>query len=148
MVKHKNDPKNAMILSKDGKIMDKMTVRATVKTRTAIRRNFCSFSPGWPCPGAFTPQRTSKVATKGRALLLLAGVVFQFGVARVQLGSTHFNGTLVSGMMAMNIIIQIDMAFGYSSKLRMLAVTSSWTLSPNISHPMMAMEQSSENCFY
>jgi hypothetical protein len=30
----------------------------------------------------------------------------------------------------------------------MLAVTSSWTLSPNISHPMMAMEQSSENCFY
>jgi hypothetical protein len=26
-------------------------------------------------------------------------------------------------------------------------VTSSWTLSPNISHPMMAMEQSRENWF-
>ncbi len=45
MVKHKNDPKNAMILSKDGKIMDKTMMRATVNMRTATRRNFCSFSP-------------------------------------------------------------------------------------------------------
>lgn len=69
MVKHKNDPRNAMILSKDGKIMDNTTIRATVKMRTAIRRNFWSFSPDCPCPGTFTPQRTSKVATKGRALV-------------------------------------------------------------------------------
>lgn len=69
MVKHKKDPKNAMILSNDGKITAKTTMSATVKMRTAIRRIFWLFSPDWPFPTP-TPQRTSNVATRGRALCI------------------------------------------------------------------------------
>ena len=37
MVKHKNEPKKAMILSKDGKTMANTTIRAIVKIRITKR---------------------------------------------------------------------------------------------------------------
>lgn len=57
---------------------------------------------------------------------------------------THFNGTFVIGMMAMNMIMQIDNICEYSSVRRILAVTSSRTSSPNMIQPTMAIVQSRE----
>ena len=74
IVKHKKEPRKAMILSKAGKIMARMTMRATVKMRTSTRTT--RWTPSFRAPEVLsvdaltvpTPQRTSKVATKGRAL--------------------------------------------------------------------------------
>lgn len=49
------------------------------------------------------------------------------------------------GMIAMNIIIQIDRNCGYSLVTNMLLVISSRTPSPNIIQPIIAIEQSSKN---
>jgi hypothetical protein len=59
--------------------------------------------------------------------------------------TTHFSGTFVSGMIEMNMIMQTDSALGYSGIVKMFAVISSRTRSPNMTQPMMAMEQSREN---
>lgn len=69
IVKHKNDPKKAMIRSKAGKMTAKTTIEATTQTRTIACENLCSVSE--PFPGTWlppSPQRTSSVATRGRAL--------------------------------------------------------------------------------
>lgn len=74
MVKHRKDPKKAIILSKDGKTTARTTMRAMLKMRIATRiiaRSLFPITLDWfsmvsgPIP---TPQRTSAVATKGRAL--------------------------------------------------------------------------------
>lgn len=67
-------------------------------------------------------------------------------LSRRGVDSTHFSGTFVSGMIEMKTIMQTESACGYSSMVRMLAVISSRTTSPNMSQPRIAMEQSRENC--
>lgn len=67
MVKHKNDPRKAMILSKAGKIIARRTMRAVVKTRIITRATFSVPSVAVAIP-VLIPQRISRVATRGRAL--------------------------------------------------------------------------------
>lgn len=57
---------------------------------------------------------------------------------------TYFKGTLVIGMIAINMTMQMDKACGYSDVNSTLAVISSETLSPNISQPTIAIAQSRE----
>lgn len=66
------------------------------------------------------PVNTSMVETIGRAL----------------------RGTLVSGMIAMKMLIRMERLRGYPEVLMMFAVISSMTPSPNINIPATAVAQS------
>lgn len=49
------------------------------------------------------------------------------------------------GMIAMKTIMQMDRNRGYSLVDNIFPVISSWTISPNIIQPIIAIEQSREN---
>lgn len=57
---------------------------------------------------------------------------------------THFKGTLVIGMIAMNNMMQRERARGYWFAMSTLAVTSSKIAPPNIIQPTTAIAQSRE----
>ena len=146
MVKHRADPINAMILSKDGKTIDSNTITTTTRMRIRILNDWRMLSLT-PFGGSVialggnpSPQRISTVATRGRELNGVSDLATHNSQR-----STHFRGTLVMGMMAMNIIMQIDRDRGYSSVINMLLVISSRMPSPNMIQPITAIEQSSKN---
>lgn len=74
IVKHRADPINAMILSKDGKTTDIITMTTTTRMRIRILDDWRMLSLN-PFGGSVIelagnprPQRTSTVATNGRQL--------------------------------------------------------------------------------
>lgn len=74
IVKHKQDPINAMILSKEGKTTAMVTMTTTVRTRIIIFDDWRitpSTSLVWFADASgrvCSPQRISRVATRGRQL--------------------------------------------------------------------------------
>jgi hypothetical protein len=145
IVKHSADPISAMIRSKDGNTIAISTITTTTRMRIRILADWRMLSRT-PFGGSETalgcspsPHRISTVATRGRELIRSVSVC-------MECQKTHLNGTLVIGMIEMKIIMQMDRKRGYSFVTKMLPVISSRTASPNISQPIIAIEQSRENC--
>jgi len=113
IVKHKADPISAMIRSKEGKTI----AMSTITTTTSIRiipvenRRTIPCSPFWSSefiPGRSpSPHSTSTVATRGRQLYAVSIAI------NLNRRVTHFKGTLVIGMIAMNTMMQRERARGY-----------------------------------
>jgi len=113
IVKHKADPISAMIRSKDGKTiaMSTMTTTTSIRTMPVENRWKIPCSPFWSSEfirgRSPSPHSTSTVATRGRQLYAVSNAM---SLARRM---THFKGTLVIGIIAMNTMMQRERARGY-----------------------------------
>lgn len=131
MVKHKLLPMNAMMLSNAGKRTEIATNSTGKSTRIASLRMPRAEDErpvrAWTSATVWLrPNHNSISPTIGRAL----------------------SGSLVRGTMAMKPQRAIERPRGYPVWLRILAVISSITLSPNIRSPITAVKQSRTYCWY
>lgn len=143
MVKHSAEPIKAMMRSKDGTriAMMRITTMMAIRMVHFSRPRDQPDRPMRPGEGetarASSPQKISIVLTMGRALWKTLAPLLPRSLQKCK--QTYFSGIFVSGMTAIKVTIQTDIAFGYPFVKRMLDVISSWTCSPNISRPITPM---------
>lgn len=114
IIKHKQEPINAMMLSNAGKTIANKTKETITTTRIAIF---------WmPRPNFEHPTRASSLGTVHTSRPVSASRVATIGLA--------FRGSLVSGMMAMKMQRSTVNACGYPLVRIILLVTESRTPSP------------------
>lgn len=112
IVKHNKEPMRAMMRSKDGKTMAMKTIRTRTKTRIRALPIVTAFPDVslLCCEEWFDesrPHKTSAVAMSGRALVMSVFIFWNSPEI-----DTHFRGTFVIGMIAVNRIMQIERAWG------------------------------------
>jgi hypothetical protein len=128
MEKHATEPSSVIIRSKDGKMMAMTTKVAKMKIRNR-NLNMPRVRPDVPSKAdEAASDRLSRPKT----------------ISNVEIIGLALSGIFVSGMMAIQIAMNTDMALGYPCVRKMLLVISSRTQSPNMRIPAHAIPRSSK----